>query len=134
MKNLILFILLITCLMATAHSKQSTVGKGKSFKSILLESTDYLKQNIGRDLKQSVGIDEFIVKLQLEVYESKLKELRGIPTKSKNSLQDYELPGLFIDGTDNYSDSTLKDLTKEDVLLSLKNVKIELSYYALTDD
>ena len=129
MKNLILFILLITCLMATAHSRQGTVNKGKSFKSILLESTDHLKQNIARDLKQSVGMDEFIVKLQLEVNESKLKELRGIPTKSKNSLQDYELPGLFIDGTDNYSDSSLKDVTKEDILLSLKNVKIELSYY-----
>lgn len=128
MKTNLIQLILLSTFMFNSYA-QVKEHKGKPLKSVRIEATDYLKKNISHDLQQSVGLKEFALKLDLEIDEKKLQEILGSPIENTNKLKGYDLPGLFVDGSDRYRHSIFREASKEDVILALKGVKIQLLYY-----
>ena len=101
----------------------------KGLESTKMEATHYLKQELVRELKQSIALDEFTLSVELDVDQKKLFKTLGISEMDWNKLQDMQLPGLFVEGQDGSSLSATKNVTKEDILMSLKQVKLSITYY-----
>lgn len=126
MRTLLLYALLLLPAFADAAPK---LTESKAVQATVIEATTHLKQELTRELKQSTGIEEFVLKVELLIDEKKLQKTLGVNQEDWSKLQDLSLPGLFVEGKEAYSDSTLRQAKKEDILLSLRGAKINLVYY-----
>lgn len=125
MKLLISFLIFLISFSISAQD--SSQGK-KDLQSTKMEATYHLKHELIRELKQSIDLQEFTLSVEIEVDEKKLYKTLGISEVDWQKLQNMQLPGLFVEGKEGASFS-ISHVSKEDILISLKKVKINIIYY-----
>ena len=101
----------------------------KAVQSTVIEASTHLKQELTRELKQSIGLDEFVLKVELRIDEKKLQQTLGVNEEDWKKLEGLSLPGLFVEGKEGLADSPVRQVKKEDILMSLRGVKIDLVFY-----
>lgn len=123
------FILVATLVFPFLAHASGKLVESKAIQSTVVETSAFLKQEFSRELKQSVGLDEFILKVELKIDEKKLQSTLGVNEEDWNKLQGLSLPGLFVEGKEGYAISSLRQAKKEDILMSLSGIKIDLIYH-----
>ena len=126
MKNLLLIALFI---LSSTGFAQSKFSDNKEIRSTVLEASNHLKLELTRELKQSIDLREFTLSVQIKVDEKKLRKTLGVSEEDWSKLEDMQLPGLFVEGKEGYAQSAFEKATKEDILISLKDVKVNIIYY-----
>jgi hypothetical protein len=126
MKRLTLLILFIFSSLALAQEK---LLENKVIQARVMESSSHLKQTLTHEMIQSIGISEFTLKVDIKVNERKLKKTLGVSEQDWDKLQGMQLPGLFVEGKEGMGLSPLREARREDILLSLESIKVEMHYY-----
>ena len=103
--------------------------KNKSWRPALMEAQAFTKDQLTRDFKGATGLNEFILQVTLEIDERKLENILGNSRENVKKLDGFQLPGLFKPTKEGYSTIDLRQPTKEDLLISLKKIKVSVSYY-----
>jgi hypothetical protein len=93
--------------------------------NLKMEASHHLKQELVGELKQSIGLEEFTLSVMVEVDQKNLHKALGIPEQNGKNMH---LPGLFIEGKEGSAHTGYSQASKEDILLNLKRVKINISY------
>lgn len=121
-------ILLLIAALPSLTSAQDRQTKNKQYQIAMMEAQAFAKAHLIQEIKGATGLNEFNLQVELEIDERKLKSVLGIIKDERNKHNGVQLPGLFMHGEEgNTVDLSLAK--KEDLLISLKRIKINLSYH-----
>jgi hypothetical protein len=88
-----------------------------------------IKEQIAKEISRATGLNEFNLKIDIEINEKKLKDNLGVSEEDWKKIDGLRLPGLFVEGKEGMTLSPLRQATKEDIIFSLNKLEIEFSYY-----
>jgi hypothetical protein len=114
---------------STFSTGQEAPLKNKSWRPVLMEAQAFTKDQLTRDFKGATGLNEFILQVTLEIDERKLENILGSSREDIKKLDGVQLPGLFKPTKEGYSTIDLREPTKEDLLISIKKIKVSVSYF-----
>jgi hypothetical protein len=129
MKNLNLHIILF-CMMITStlvYAKTSLQG-GK------LRVSNHLREIFTHELERSTGMKEFHLKVDVTINEDKLFEQLGGNVSDREQYSDIKLPGLYLEGQEQFWKDKFDQANMEDILLSLSTVKMSVQYNDVKHD
>jgi hypothetical protein len=121
--------IIIACFFTTSLYAQEKFLNQKGIQASVLETSSYLKQSLTEELQQSVGISEFTLNVEIKVNSKKLQSNLGFVDEDWKKIETMQLPGLFVEGKEEYAISPIEKAKKEDILLSLDSILVEVHYH-----
>ncbi len=126
MKMKKLSLLLSLCML---FSMQSVFAKGivddHKIKAAIANTELELNSRIKAEISQSTGLNLFQIKAKYTVDYKKLGKSLGVVQEKNDNLENYKLPGLFVENEGGYTESLYREVTNQDIIKNIKSVNIE---------
>jgi|GEM_PF-6532443 len=105
----------------TARANQSEVSK--------LKLSQYLRKTLSQEMTRTIGLKEFHLNVDFNINNLKLNKQVGAESSKRGQYKTLELPGLYLEGQEEYWEQKPHQAAMEDMLLSIDKIKLILDYH-----
>jgi len=123
--NKILFIFNLYILLGMQTVFAKGVFDDHKVKTAVSNTELELNSRIKAEILQSTGLKSFQVEAKYKVNYKGLEKSLGVVQQKNDNLDNYKLPGLFVENNSGYAGTFLRDVNSQDIIKNITSVDIK---------